>query len=432
MTISKACGRVGALLPAYAVGALGPAELQAVADHLGQCETCRQQLREWKSIISAAHVAASGPPPSPDNLDRIRARIDASQGSGHQSERTVWARKTGGHHRGWRRPSTSLGGHDVHARRPIRRGRSAVAEIAVIGLLVVILGGGLISRGWWEQMVGDDPTATPQELAAEQVTAQNSETGRFMFSSVLSNVATHPGASLLLGRLTIETGSSTGLQAEGPVTLLVESGIISGLVDGPAVITHDHECEVAGQTQELVAGEQFELQPSDHMVIPIGTAPELQNTGEDLAQLFDIRIQTPGPPLRIENGVQYRQVAQTPANQLPSGEVNFSLVEGSLTTEVMHEIDGPGLFYVETGAVEVAGSTSRLEIKGRDDLDLDDVPDGVDDDPDEQLAPGSWFFVKAGDQASLIVANGEATFLELLFDAQEARSNAIPHHVALP
>jgi hypothetical protein len=98
----------------------------------------------------------------------------------------------------------------------------------------------------------------------------------------------------------------------------------------------------------------------------------------------------------------------------------------------MHEIDGPGLFYVETGAMEVAGSTSRLEIKGRDDLDLDDVPDGVDDDPDEQLAPGSWFFVKAGDQASLIVANGEATFLELLFDAQEARSNAIPYHVALP
>lgn len=419
MTAGEECINIAGLLPAYANGTLSTARMRVVADHLGHCPACRRQLHEWQLITAAANVAATGPSPSPDVLDRIRAGIDAPHAPPRRSRHDLWNRMSGGHRR---RLRPFLGdpagnGQATHPDRSIRVGRSAIAEIAVLGLLVVILGGVLISRGWWEHILGDDSTATPQGLAEEQLIAQTPATGGLMFSSVLTNEATHPGANLRLGRLTIEPDSSTGLRAEeSSVVLMVEAGIIDGFVDGPAIVTHGPECELAGQTEELAAGEQFELLTSDHVLLPIGTSSELHNSGQGPAQVLDMRIQSPGSPPRFANGVQYRQLAQASARNLPSGQVDFSLVEGNLSAGAEHEINGPRLFYVESGALEFIEIDDEVEIMGNDDPGVEDSTGPNIADSHEQISRGGWFFLKAGEHASLTVADGQATYIELTFE----------------
>lgn len=422
MTGGKACVNVASLLPAYAAGALTPAEVRSVTDHLGFCPACRAQLSEWQRIIAAAKVAASGPSPSPDVLDCVLAGIDAPHAQRPRSRPNLWHRMTGGHRQPRPRPLSGANGDHSQARHPghpVRLGRSAVAEIAVVGMLVMVLGVALLSRDWWGQILGDDSTATPLEATA-QLAAQTPTAGGLSFASELSNVSTHPGAQLRLGHLTIEPGSSTGLHAdEGSVVLMVQAGIVSGLTEGPAVVSHGAECELAGHTEELATGDHFELQPSDHLFIPAGTSSELHNDGQEAALTWDLRVQSPGPPSGFTNGVQYRQLAQASAQQLPSGELEFSLTEGSLSPGIVHEINGPGIFYVESGTLEITATNADLDIEDDDDLDDDGSIDRSDSDPDEQITGGGWFFLKAGEHASLIGPVGQATYLELLFDPRD-------------
>lgn len=400
MTTGKECANVSSLLPAYANGTLSSARMRLVANHLAHCAACRKQLREWQLITAAANVAASGPSPSPDVLGSVRASIDAPHVSRQRSRYSRWNRMAGGHRR--------------------RPGRSTIVDITVVGILLVVVGGALVSRGWWTRIPGDDVTSTPHEVT-EPVAAHTSVADGRVFTSVLANDATHPAANLRLGRLTIEPGSSARLQGEdSSVILLVEAGIISGLVDGPADVTHGMEgAQEGGQTRALTTGEQFHLQPGDQITIPVGTSSELHNNGQEAVQAFDIRIQRPGPPLRFANGVRYRQLVQVPARELPSGQVDFSLVESDLSTGVVHEIEGPGVFYLESGTLEIVETSTHLEIEDNDDPDDDGSIDRNDADPDEQIFQGDWFFLKEGEHASLTVPDGQATYLELLFGPED-------------
>lgn len=400
MTTGKECANVSSLLPAYANGTLSSARMRLVTDHLAHCAACRKQLREWQLITAAANVAAAGPSPSPDVLGSVRASIDAPHVSRQRSRYTRWNRIAGGHRR--------------------RPGRSTIVDITVVGTLLVVVGGALVSRDWWTRIPGDDVTSTSHEVT-EPVAAHTSVAGERLFTSVLANEATHPAASLGLGRLTIEPGSSARLQAEdSPVILLVEAGIISGLVDGPADVTQGMErAQEVGQTPVLTTGDQFRLQSGDQIAIPIGTSSELRNNGQEVVQALDIRIQGPGPPLRFANGVRYQLLLQAPAKELPSGQVDFSLVASDLSTGVVHEIEGPGALYLESGTLEIVETSTQLEIENNDDPDDDEPIDRNDPDPDEQILQGDWFFLKEGEHASLTVPDGQATCLELLFGPED-------------
>lgn len=414
MTAGRACANVASLLPAYAAGALSPAETRVVTDHLGLCPACLEQLHEWRLIVAAANVAASGPPPSPEVLNRVRASIELHHASRRHSPHHLWSRLTGGHRRRLLLPSSRAGadpdaGWD--AGYPRTSVRSAISEIAVIAVVILVVGGGLVGRAWWGRDAGQESPAA-QVQPGEQPPSPSPAPGGLSFASTLSNEVSHPGANLRLGRLTMESGSSTELAPEdGSVLLMVEAGAIDALVDGPATLTQD------GQTRELATGERFELRPGDHLRIPAGTSSELGNDGQDPALALDLRIQAPGAPPRFTNGAQYRQLVRVPAKDLPSGQLDFSLAGASLSPGAVHEIDGPGLLYVEAGTLAITETNADLDFEGSDDLDDDDSSDSHDSGPDERIAAGGWFFLDEGDHASLTVPDGPAAYLlELLFE----------------
>jgi len=421
MSAAKTCVNISSLLPAYAIGALSPKHMRDVAEHLEHCPACRNQVFEWQLITAAANVAASGPSPSPDVLDRVWATIQAPHVSRQPSRYNLLNTMSGGHRRLWpgqlgARGENRPGGRPGYLFRP---GLATIAQIAVIGVIAVILGGVLLRGGWKEQLFGQDPAATPTEQA-ELLAAPVVPAGELLFTAVLSNESTHPGAKLRLGRLTVEAGSSTGLPAdESSVILLVEAGTLSGLVDGPAFVNHGADCGQAGQSQELAAGEQFELQSCDRLLIPVGTSPLMQNRGQEPALALDIRMQSPGSSPRFSNGTVYQKLADLPANVLPLGQVDFSLAEGDLSTGAVHEINGPGLLYVESGTLEIAGANADFDIEVAGDMDDDDMNGRDVLNPVEQVAGGGWFFLRAGEHASLTVPDGQARYLEMLIGPRD-------------
>lgn len=418
MNFENSCDKIGDLLPGYAVGTLSPAEMRDVADHLGQCADCRSRLREWRLIAAAANVAASGPPPSPDIPARIQARVDAAPSSRQVTRHPPRIWMTDGHRPHRRRASPAPpaeSGRAGPAGQFLASRKSRVAELAVIAVLVVVVSGGLLGTEWWANPPGDIPTT--RDDPTTQSAAQTPVTGSLMFVSDLTNEATHPGAQLRLGRLTMEPDSSTELRAEeSAIALLIEIGNITGVADGPAIVIHGDECEFAGQTDELAIGEPFELRSSDQLHIPFGTVSELRNEGQAPAHALDIRVLSPGPPPTMTNGVEHQRLAQAAARHLPSGQFEYALTVGSIATGEVIEVDGPVLFYVESGTLEFIETNVDVEIKGRDDPEVVDVADRDNANPGEPFAGESWFFLQDEDQVSLTVPEGEATYIELLFE----------------
>lgn len=58
-------GEVESLLPWYANGALEGAELRAVAEHLEQCEACREELKFLGDVRAVLRVSAAAEQPAP-------------------------------------------------------------------------------------------------------------------------------------------------------------------------------------------------------------------------------------------------------------------------------------------------------------------------------------------------------------------------------
>lgn len=265
--------------------------------------------------------------------------------------------------------------------------------------------------------VGEAVTET--RVAPDHIAASIDAPDGLSFVSILSNETSHPGASLRLSRLIMDPGSSTAFEVEdSPVTLLVEEGMVHGVVDGPATVRHGAECELAGHTEELTAGDQFELRSSDLMLVPIGTSPELHNRDQQRARLIDLRIHAPGPPPQFRNGVEYLRLAQVSANQLPSSQIEFSLVEGSFDSGAVHDINGPGLFYLESGTVEIVDSSANLVLDDDDDQDDEPSANVATATSVEVISGGEWFFLESEERASLTAVDGDARYLELLFDPE--------------
>jgi hypothetical protein len=76
---------IQALLPWYVNGTLTGPELDVVIQHLAQCVACQADVRHWRSVAAAVHLApeADTIPSSPTaQFTQLMARIDAAEARG--------------------------------------------------------------------------------------------------------------------------------------------------------------------------------------------------------------------------------------------------------------------------------------------------------------------------------------------------------------
>ncbi|HEX6928498.1 MAG TPA: zf-HC2 domain-containing protein [Gammaproteobacteria bacterium] len=65
MNVEMEHGRIHALLPWYANGALEGSELRRVAAHLGDCEACREELKFLGDVRAVLRISAAAEQPAP-------------------------------------------------------------------------------------------------------------------------------------------------------------------------------------------------------------------------------------------------------------------------------------------------------------------------------------------------------------------------------
>lgn len=65
------------LIPAYALGALDPDELEAVQRHLVACSACQEELSAYSAVVDALPLAALEAAPSPALRDQLMTRVQA-------------------------------------------------------------------------------------------------------------------------------------------------------------------------------------------------------------------------------------------------------------------------------------------------------------------------------------------------------------------
>ena len=136
------------LLPAYAAGSVGSDEARAVEAHLGDCDACSGQLREWEVVHAASHAGASAMPmPSRGVLDRAFAKIAASE-----------------REPGWRERWTPRA---LQSRRP-RQSLAGIAAAVVLGLAVAFTPIGSYAQDLFNVM-------RPQQFALVPVTQEDIE-----------------------------------------------------------------------------------------------------------------------------------------------------------------------------------------------------------------------------------------------------------------
>jgi anti-sigma factor RsiW len=72
------CSDVEKWLSAYMDGELAPARKDAVASHLGSCETCRSRLVEWEAVWKALDALPAAAP-APAFRSRLAVRLRESR-----------------------------------------------------------------------------------------------------------------------------------------------------------------------------------------------------------------------------------------------------------------------------------------------------------------------------------------------------------------
>jgi anti-sigma-K factor RskA len=63
------------LIPAYALGSLDAEELEQVADHLGRCEACQEELIAYQEVADSLSLAAPGVAPPAELKRRLMAQV---------------------------------------------------------------------------------------------------------------------------------------------------------------------------------------------------------------------------------------------------------------------------------------------------------------------------------------------------------------------
>jgi anti-sigma-K factor RskA len=128
-------GHCGGDVAAYALGALEPAEAEALARHLQTCAICRDELDSFRSVVDLLPMTAPAFEASPALRSRVRRAIDAEPLAGARPVRRgrSWLPR-------W-------------ASRPAVAVATGLAAIAV-ALVIVFAGGGSSTRVVHAQVTG--------------------------------------------------------------------------------------------------------------------------------------------------------------------------------------------------------------------------------------------------------------------------------------
>jgi len=68
------------ILPLYSLGAIEPAEVRALDEHLKTCAECRAEVDQWRDTTSALAYAAEAAEPSPEVRTRILEGVRSAKG----------------------------------------------------------------------------------------------------------------------------------------------------------------------------------------------------------------------------------------------------------------------------------------------------------------------------------------------------------------
>lgn len=214
----------------------------------------------------------------------------------------------------------------------------------------------------------------PGPLANAQTDEPETET---LFQIELeAGVLPAPPAFIRLVRITLDPGATSPAHTHpGPELGLIEAGVVTIQVDGPAFVKQ-RSAEPDEPFEEARQGQPFQLDPGDRISYPAGTPLTFRNEGEEAVEILAVVIlpaQDGRPPL-IEyvgdnptgdgfNGITSQILGDAIATTLPSGasRVTVDRVElgdgqslpGSRNPVMFSLVSGDFDFTVAGGLVQV-------------------------------------------------------------------------------
>jgi quercetin dioxygenase-like cupin family protein len=186
-----------------------------------------------------------------------------------------------------------------------------------------------------------------------------------------------PPAFVRLLRITLDPGASSPAHTHpGPEFGLIEAGVVTIQVDGPAFVKQ-RSAEPDDPYEEARQGEPFQLDPGDQIHYPAGTPLTFSNEGEEEVRILSLVIfpaQDGRPPLidyvgedpteDAFNGVTSQILGDAIATAMPSGPSQITIdritlregqsLPGSRNPVLFSLVSGDFSFTVSGGVVQVS------------------------------------------------------------------------------
>jgi quercetin dioxygenase-like cupin family protein len=186
-----------------------------------------------------------------------------------------------------------------------------------------------------------------------------------------------PPAFVRLLRITLDPGASSPAHTHpGPEFGLIEAGVVSIQVEGPAFVKQ-RSAEPDDPYEEARQGERFQLDPGDQIHYPAGTPLTFSNEGEEEVRILSLVVfpaQDGRPPLidyvgddpteDAFNGVTSQILGDAIATAMPSGPSRFTIdqislnegqsLPGSRNPVLFSLVSGDFNFTVTGGVVQVS------------------------------------------------------------------------------
>lgn len=214
-------------------------------------------------------------------------------------------------------------------------------------------------------------TATP--AAAE--TAPTAPLGELLVRTTLEGLPEPPTIVRLL-RLSLPPGASVPLHTlTGPEFAYVESGAVTVLVEGEAVVAPAGDPAVRVPAAVAPVGEAFALLPGDQLALPAGVPVTFGNEGQEPATLLTLLFVpaddeapeltwvdgTPAPEALV--GTSSRLLAEATATEWPAGPLQVVVDRLALAPgESIPGAAGPVLLAVESGRFSFALLEGEFQI----------------------------------------------------------------------
>lgn len=236
------------------------------------------------------------------------------------------------------------------------------------------------------------PFLSPLEGAAQETpppeTSSAATIQEPLFQAVLESLP-EPPAFVRLVRTTLAPGAGVPLHSHpGPAFNLVETGLVTIEVEGPAVVAPGGDVEAAGQAP---VGEAFDLASGDQIVYPAGTSFAFANESDEPIRLLSLLVVPAGddrPPVTdwpagTPSSDDLSGVSDTILGQAVSvawPPAPLLIVADRLAIGPGQSVPpsgGPVMLAVETGSLDFSVLDGAFQIsRGQDDLEAINTPTG--------------------------------------------------------